>query len=61
VRPRRLVLRTPGLVRARPSINRLVGVAAGPDTTGVRVPATKERASEVRELLLATARGVRQT
>lgn len=55
------MLRTPGLVRARPSINRLVGVAAGPDTPGVRVPATKERASEVRELLLATARGVRQT
>lgn len=41
----------------RSEINLLVG----PDTTGVRVAVAKERASEVRELLLATARGVRQT
>jgi hypothetical protein len=42
-------------------INLLVGIAAGSDTTGVRVPVAKERAALVRELLLATARGVRQT
>jgi DNA-binding LytR/AlgR family response regulator len=37
-----------------------VGSATGPDKAGVRVPVAKERAAEVRELLLATARGVRQ-
>lgn len=37
-----------------------VGSVAGGERTGVRVPVAKERATEVRELLLATARGVRQ-
>jgi DNA-binding LytR/AlgR family response regulator len=49
------------LEREGGEINLLVGIAAGSDTTGVRVPVAKERAVEVRELLLATARGVRQT
>jgi DNA-binding LytR/AlgR family response regulator len=38
-----------------------VGTAVGADTAGVRVPVAKERAAEIRELLLATARGVRQS
>ncbi len=37
-----------------------VGSATGPDKAGVRVPVAKERAAEVRELLLASARDVRQ-
>jgi hypothetical protein len=37
-----------------------IGSAAGPEKIGVRVPVAKERAAEVRELLLASARGVRQ-
>lgn len=37
----------------------LVGAARGAETTGVRVPVAKERAAEIRELLLAGARGVR--
>lgn len=39
----------------------LVGLAAGPDKAGVRVPVAIERAADVRELLLATARGARQS
>lgn len=49
------------LEREGGEIHLLVGIAAGSDITGVRVPVAKERAALVRELLLATARGVRQT
>jgi len=38
-----------------------VGTAAGAELAGVRVPVAKERATEVRELLMASARGLRQT
>jgi DNA-binding LytR/AlgR family response regulator len=49
------------LEREAGEMNLFVGSATGPDKAGVRIPVAKERAAEVRELLLATARGVRQT
>jgi DNA-binding LytR/AlgR family response regulator len=49
------------LEREAGEMNLFVGSAAGADQAGVRIPVAKERAAEVRELLLATARGVRQT
>jgi DNA-binding LytR/AlgR family response regulator len=42
-------------------MNLYVGAASSADKAGVRVPVAKERATEIRELLLASARGVRQT
>lgn len=48
------------LEREAGEMSLFVGAVTGPDKAGVRVPVAKERAGEVRELLLATARGVRQ-
>ena len=49
------------LEREAGDMNLLVGSALGASPPGVRVPVAKERAAEVRERLLSTARGVRQT
>lgn len=48
------------LEREAGEMNLFVGSPTGSDKAGVRVPVAKERTAEVRELLLATARGVRQ-
>ncbi len=48
------------LERGAGDMSLFVGSVAGGDRTGVRVPISKERATEIRELLLAGARGVRQ-
>lgn len=48
------------LEREAGDMSLFVGSTVGGERTGVRVPVAKERAAEVRELLLATTRGVRQ-